>query len=316
MDLKTHENQTKKLSWINYVNRFGILLIILILVSMPFVDYQKLYYRVRLKVLNRLRPSSVTYLLNFAKNPHIKDDDRLAKYQFYYQHVYDLMPNRMDALGLYGYCSYYLGQPEEAREAYEQALEINPHFFWFYHNLGIIHFQQGDYDQAVAVLSEALNTRPENVFRVISLSPRIYMPLVKGRQDAIDQARLTRQIKRGYRNVYLLLIKSLQEKEAYQRMLQTAMKAIEAKLDGAGNFHFYAGLALYRLQKFEQATLFYKKCLEKNPKHAEALKYFGILSTEMGSRELGLKMIQKATYLTEAGQAYRLDPNTIDLQPY
>ncbi len=316
MQKEGREIQPGKKRFFRTINYFILVLAGLVLLSLPFVDYQKMYLGIRLKVLNRLRPQSITYLVNFSRNPVIQKDAQLDKYRFYYKNVHDLMPDRVDALGLYGYCSYYLGKPQKAIEAYQKAIEVNPHFFWFYHNVGLIHFQTRDYDAAITTLSKAISARPENVLRVISLSRRIYWPLITDKEGRVDEARLTQQLRRGYRNSYLVLILSFREKAQYQQMFQASLKAIEAQLDGAGNFHFYAGVALYRLTKYEEAAVFFKKSIEKNPKHVEALKHLGIVSVELGSKELGLQLIKKAAYLKETGDAYILKPQTIPLQPY
>lgn len=306
----------KKKKW-GFLRNFGIVCLLLIVVSLKFVDYKQLYFRIRLKVLNRLRPESITELVNFAKNPAVNSkNESLDKFRFYYQNVYDLMPDRIDALGLVGYCQYYLGDSEKAVAAYEKAIEINPHFFWFYYNLGTIYFQQKEYDKAIAALGKALTMEPENVMRVISISPRIYMPIIKGSNPSLDEAQILNQMRKGYRNAYLMVVLSSLEKEDYESMLKASLKAIDGKLDGAGDFYFYAGLAFYKMKKPEEAMFFLKRCLEKNPKYAQAIKYLGILSVESGTNELGLKLIAQSNMLEKSKEAYVLNPAKISLQPY
>jgi tetratricopeptide (TPR) repeat protein len=56
------------------------------------------------------------------------------------------------------------GKLDEAIALYRQAIKINPHFAWAYHNLGDTLVKRGNLDEAVAYYSESLKINPNSAW--------------------------------------------------------------------------------------------------------------------------------------------------------
>lgn len=62
-----------------------------------------------------------------------------------------------------------MGKLDQAIALYRQAIEINPHFAWAYHNLGDTLVKRGNLDEAVACYSESLKVNPNSAWLLYSL---------------------------------------------------------------------------------------------------------------------------------------------------
>ena len=58
------------------------------------------------------------------------------------------------AYAMIALCEYYLGKIKEPIELFKKALKIEPRHFWFNYNLGVIYFQLGDYETALAYFKD------------------------------------------------------------------------------------------------------------------------------------------------------------------
>jgi len=83
------------------------------------------------------------------------------------------------AYGMLGFCYYHLGKHKEAVSFYRKALEINPYFFWFHYNLGVVYFKKGQYEQAAVSFKKAQDTVPKHNLKFIRASKVIYVPIVR-----------------------------------------------------------------------------------------------------------------------------------------
>ncbi|WP_333223933.1 tetratricopeptide repeat protein [Microcoleus sp. BR0-C5] len=61
------------------------------------------------------------------------------------------------------------GKLDEAIALYHQAIEINPHFAWAYHNLGDALVKQGNLDEAIVEYHHALEINPKSAWLYIKL---------------------------------------------------------------------------------------------------------------------------------------------------
>ncbi len=198
----------KSMPWWNWIRLSSIILMSFFLIGNFIINYGDFKKRARNQTLNRLQPASYEYLFQISKMAGEINKSKLEKYERYYQKIIQYIPNRPDAHGVLGFCLYHLGKVEGSVVAYRKAIEMEPRFFWFYHNLGTIYFKQKEYAKAVDVLTKALKQKPEHAIKYISSSKIIYLPLLSGQID--DGKVLQDQLKQGYQDCAVMLILSQQ----------------------------------------------------------------------------------------------------------
>ena len=95
----------------------------------------------------------------------------------------ELSPSYADGLALLAYISNWRGKAEQAEKHIKHAIELNPyHSFDYPWNLGLSYYQQGRYEEAIAVLLKALE-RNEN-----AMNPRLFLAASLVRLGRIDDA--------------------------------------------------------------------------------------------------------------------------------
>jgi len=155
-------------------------------------------------ILNNLMPRSIDYLVETAVAHQAYDPRKLQSYVYYYEKVVAFMPQRADARGMLGYLYYQMGQEQKAIAAYEKAIKVYPHFFWFYYNLGMIHLKAERYEEAVAFFKKASAAKPEAALAFIYSSKRIYLPVVSKMTADLNKP-MTEQLKEGYQRGHVLM---------------------------------------------------------------------------------------------------------------
>jgi len=184
-----------------------IFYVLIMLLFHTLIDVDKAIFKSKLLVLNRLRPEFIIHLSNFSNDHNYINKIELGGFAFYYKKVSDYMPKRADALGLLGFCSYYLGQTNESISSYQKAIEINPNFFWFHYNLGLIYFKEERFEQALESFKMALATKPQQAFEFIRTSRRIYLPMLTRHKGDIN-VKIKTQLEIAYRRGYALMLLS------------------------------------------------------------------------------------------------------------
>ena len=135
-----------------------------------------------------LREEDYRYLLQMDQRGLKGDPSVLKEYRDYFQIVVDHVPNQWDSYAMLGYCQYQLGQEKEATAAYTAAIQSNPQFMWSYYNLAAIYFNQGQYEQAAALIQQALKIPPQSTGQSIASSNRIYMLILQQISSDFSQA--------------------------------------------------------------------------------------------------------------------------------
>src|SRR3989338_4014880 len=99
---------------ISNVFRQGMVVYLLLFLAFQhLVDYERL----KVKALNQLRPNSVNYLRHFLytdDRQSIVDPIKLRENLYYYSKVVEFMPGNPDAMGIMGFCYYYLREQDKA----------------------------------------------------------------------------------------------------------------------------------------------------------------------------------------------------------
>jgi len=82
----------------------------------------------------------------------------LSEYVLYYKKLTEIFPNMADTHGLLGFCYFYMNEPRKALRSFKIAATLNPDFFYFQYNLGILYHFLGDYQKAEAAFTKAIAT--------------------------------------------------------------------------------------------------------------------------------------------------------------
>ena len=121
--------------------------------------------RAKIKTLNLFRPSG------FYAGRHGQIDlSTIAPHMDYYLKVAEFFPTMAEAHGILGICYFYTGEKEKAVEALKRAIDLNPTFFWFQYNLGIVFMSQNELLAASKMFENALKLPPQPTLQTISTS--------------------------------------------------------------------------------------------------------------------------------------------------
>jgi tetratricopeptide (TPR) repeat protein len=180
-----------------------------------FADWQRVKTKLYFSPLNKLQPNKevLDHLVKGIYGNQALDAQILERLKRYFILLSEYFPERSDAFGMKGLCLYYQGQIPQAEEAYQKAIELNPHFFWFYYNLGVIHMKDNNYPAAMAAFKQGLQTRPEHALYYIQTSEKVYLPILKSTRDLWGWEPQD-QLKQGYQDCLGLLLLAQKLKEA------------------------------------------------------------------------------------------------------
>lgn len=300
------------LTWVS--RRTGVWYFLVFLVSLLFIDYPQLRDHVRATTLSRLMPDSFTDLVEFAQDNKKFNREKLEQYQYYYEKVVDFIPiYRGEVYEILGFCYYHLGKYRKALAAYIKASRINPRFFWPHYNLGLIYFKRGYYQKAVDSFNRALATKLEDNFDVVNTS-KVYNPLL------MSSYQFTRQtigrLKTAYRHSHVLLVLSCYYLNNFSEMFHRATQAIAFNLDEDGSFYYYAGLAAYKIRRFQEGAYFLKEYTAINPEFANAFYYLGLSLKALGQEELATIALGRAKLLRLTEESEILMTEDINLQMF
>jgi len=295
------------------VQRTAVLYALAVVVILLTVDVSLARYNMQLATLNRIKPLDNNYLIDFSKAEVELDKKKLKKYEHYYQKVSDYIDGRADALGLLGYCQFHLGKPEEAIKLYKKAIEINPHFFWFYYNLGVIYYKQGSFKEASAMFDRAIETDPEAVLVFIFNSKRIYLPLLASESGKPEKF-LLRQVKSGFMDVFKGAVISHFQSKAYEKVLTAAFLGINTKADKTDFFYYYAGVAAIELGDVESGVTLLKEAVQRNPNNIDTYKYLAAGFKTAGHQEVASRLLMQKSVIEKAKQAQKTAQFDVELK--
>ena len=83
--------------------------------------------------------------------------------------LWNLPPTRTSGYRGLGKAYLTLGQKEQALQAYQKAIDINPYYWFNYNSLGQAYSQLGEYDKALIALRRVIELEPENSFGYLNV---------------------------------------------------------------------------------------------------------------------------------------------------
>lgn len=149
----------------NLLNRNIFIYLAIVAVLFLIVDKQ----RYQVKMINYLTVP-VGYLYLLGEGAQEPDVQKLMDQAEFYERLVQYSPNAPDAAGMLGISYYYLGETSKAVKFLEKAAVLNPHYFWFPYNLGVIYAEQGEMDKAAGAFQKALQIKPQLTLYFIQTS--------------------------------------------------------------------------------------------------------------------------------------------------
>jgi tetratricopeptide (TPR) repeat protein len=195
-------------------------------------------------------------------------------------------------------------QYEKAIEEYNEALKVGPGLWFITLQLGTAYYELKQYEKAIFYLTQAIKKNPDPPFRISAYQLRSfsYAGIEKYKEamdDIVKAIELEPKGSVGYykRGQYYLLAFNQPEK---------ALKDFDTAItfgDRSMEVHYYRGVALKKLGRFQEAVESYSLVLKIDPSH-----YSGLLNR--GSAYLCLEEYDKA--LEDQNRILRLYPQDID----
>ncbi len=120
----------------------------------------------------------------------------LNKWRAYFNQVVHLLPGMAEAWHMRGLCELYLDDRAAAVSDLEKAAALNPRFWAFQYDLGIVYLRQNNVEKARECFQKALATPPQ--FNAVFIkSSKIYADLIaKSKHTDID---ILQRLQEGYR---------------------------------------------------------------------------------------------------------------------
>jgi len=277
-------------------------------------DYNAIITDVKFATLNRIRPGSFKYLAEVKKNPKDVDVGKLHKYKFYYKKVSDYMPERIDAISMMGYCAYHLGEEEEAIAFYKEAISINSYFFWLHYNLGVIYYNNKDYELAKVSFEKALAVNPEGTLVMTLLSKRIYhynltVQGFRAKEMIVDH------LAKGYKTCQIYLLLCCNFLGDYQNMQRISALSLQMNKQEDSRLNYFLGLSFYKARDYQKAMFFLKKSMadEEIP---EVFDYFGRSLKATGSNSMAVLFLGKAAQLYKEKESLESKYRYLELEVF
>jgi len=267
----------RKVAWVARLAVIPYLFVFLFLSLI--IDHDKMCTR----TLNHLMPD-FGYLSDITKDPEKLQVEKLDKYKRYYEKVVAYTPENASGLSMLGFCYYNMGRQKEALSLYERAAKLHPMFFWFHYNLGVAYFNEGRYSQATDSFMKAINSRWEVTLAYMHSSVT-YQRIISSDLKHYSYA-LTRSLNEAYYRACALTVISYYHLEEFPAVLHNATYAIEKNLGDKRIFHYYGGIAAYKLGWYAQAINLLQKYVYSGHKDisSDAFLYLGLSLEAIGQK--------------------------------
>ena len=290
------------------LNRAIIFYVIFLVLILLGLNQTGTYLKINLITLNRLRPNS-DYLLDLTHGRKRVDQRQLRNYIYYYGTLVRFVKNKTPALGILGLCYYYLGDYDKARHLYEKAIKEDPRFFWFYNNLGLIYFKQGQHRDAVKIFREAIAANPDTTLKIMRAEKTYRLMLFE--TDVNSDYKAFKKMKVYYTHCYHLLVLSYEHLGDYTSVYDVAHDAIAEELPDQGFFLYYAGLGQLKMGNLPRAIYYLTECIKQYPHYTKAYAALVTALTNIGQQQKAQQILIMRSQLDPTKEEPGFDPNTI-----
>jgi tetratricopeptide (TPR) repeat protein len=168
------------------------------------LEREQIAARAKLQTLNYYIPS-FDYLTAVITDPTKKIDSQhlhgYSGYVDYYEQIILTFPSMAEGYALLGFLAHTEGKSTAAIALFSKAKELDPYFFWYSYNLGLLHLKNHHYDAAITTWSAATQLPPEATLKQIRAS-KIYQQILLTPHFEYNP---TARLQQSYLDVYQLL---------------------------------------------------------------------------------------------------------------
>ena len=162
-----------------FVIYFGVGIVFIFLLNGP-----SLLNKVQRQTLNRIKPESFMLMKEHMESSTPAAVKNIDDYIFYYTKAAQYIhPPSGDIYGVLGYCYAVSGRWDLAKENFEKAYRLDPHYFWYPYNLGILALRDQDAKKAMDYFEYARTMNKERTTLTTLGSLQMYMPLTFNKEE-------------------------------------------------------------------------------------------------------------------------------------
>jgi len=261
-------------------------------------DLAEIQSKADLRALDYQMPSLTLLKEAQSQTPDSSSRRRLRQWADYFGRKAAYTPHPADSYAWQGYCYYCLRQPINAVAAYQKAIQINPPYFWFHHNLGVIYFANQEYGQAVRSFSDALQTQPYFTLSTMRAYITVIPTLILGRWPPLSATehmlRMNEILRQGYVDCYRLSTVSLFRLGNYAAVLEQSLQALQIRETDRNFFYIMAGMAAAQMQEPQQALGLLTQGLADYQQDPVVMRYLGQTLHALGQLEESRKVLLQA----------------------
>ena len=162
-----------------FVIYFGVGIVFIFLLNGP-----SLLNKVQRQTLNRIKPESFMLMKEHMESSTPAAVKNIDDYIFYYTKAAQYIhPPSGDIYGVLGYCYAVSGRWDLAQENFEKAYHLDPNYFWYPYNLGILALRDQDAKKAMDYFEYARTMNKERTTLTTLGSLQMYMPLTFNKEE-------------------------------------------------------------------------------------------------------------------------------------
>jgi protein O-GlcNAc transferase len=211
-----------------------------------------------------------------------------------YSQILQFSPNHADTLHLMGVLEYQRGRHDQAVASIRHALALNPSASAYYCNLGLVYQAQEKTADAIAVYQQVLRLQPQSAEAHCVLGN--LLRLVGQRDEAISHCRQALSIHPGFAGAHNNLALALADQDKLDEAVEHYKLAVRFDPNYAAAYN-NLGTALARQGKFAEAVLNYQHSLKHNRNFPEAYNGMGMALERLDRLDEAVSCYEQALQL-------------------
>jgi len=210
----------------------------------------------------------------------------------------EILPDRIDAYKNLAFTYTQMNNNPSAIQTYIKAIEIDPTNLELKTFLGLLYYENKEYEKAIEVLNEVTaKADPQSKeFAEALHNIAISYDLMGQSEKAIESYQNALKVAPGNIDLMFNMGRLYFMKEDYEKAIESLEKVLEKNPDDFDS-HLNIGNAYLQLEKFDKAIPYFKKTVEIKPDNANAWNNLGVAYIRAGMTEEGKAAFEKSDEL-------------------